>query len=612
MKIKGKVLSFVLTLALAFTCVAHLFGGVAGGNPMTKNTYNFSAFAGEDVELTTGIGATKYMVSTDGANVLLATEFNVDVANYKEVGYLVTKTGEVDAVKHSCGANFYTGITVRTGETTTKDWTMAQIFGETDAIGMIVAELDYADANAYSFVPYMVNNDDVTETGAGKTVAAKYDLTLENATVAKVNGEVYTGNATRFAEGTQITVKANDAPAGQMFVRFDADGKTDNLVGEAGNPEYTFTMGAKATSLTAVYADADKAFLSKGSFKVGTTYQTVGWTGTKITESTDADLQGLSGYSFTIPNNTAGTDSVVGNITATKFTTWGIDQTKIAKFILKNHGAYDVTVELQAEYFGSTSRTGNIVVPANSVVTKYMTMEMFLGKSGNVDMGIHEREDMTGDGNGTIQLDVVAEMAKKYTSRPSDLIAVGGKYMQYGEITEYPFDTNGDGEYESPDTPYTHYVNDGYGPASFSNMTMLNYDSYGVMYFYNTSSDNLTADAFARVRGDMLGDEAINFVDGASYTFYVKVTNLSNNSGKFTLAFTRGSAKLTGGFIAQPVVSFDALGQVAIFKVTLNISGSGSGNLQMGLKRSAADSTGSKLSILVQIATENIFGELTQ
>lgn len=592
MKIKGKVLSFVLTLALAFTCVAHLFGGVAGGNPMTKNTYNFSAFAGEDVELTTGIGATKYMVSTDGANVLLATEFNVDVANYKEVGYLVTKTGEVDAVKHSCGANFYTGITVRTGETTTKDWTMAQIFGETDAIGMIVAELDYADANAYSFVPYMVNNDDVTETGAGKTVAAKYDLTLVNATVAKVNGEVYTGNATRFAQGTQITVKANDAPAGQMFVRFDADGKTDNLVGEAGNPEYTFTMGAKATSLTAVYAEANTTFLTTATWKDESSYNPEGMTATKITESTDADLQGLSGWSFTIADNTAATTSTTNNLTAASYTAWGPTDEKVVKLVLKNHGVYDVTVEIAGEYFGFMVSSGNITVPANSVVEEYMIYGPFSGAGTTCDWQIHVREDMAGDGNGTIQLDVVASGALLYTNKVSSLITEGEGFADFGESNESNTQAN-------------------VSQASASGMNLRYWDEYGLMYFYG--NNNKSADTYARERLNAVAGNAIDLTASGTFTIYVKATNLYWEDVKsvYSLVFTRGSSALSGAYLATKTLTFTEYGQSFIFAIEIDPSKAGSSaNLQFGLKKAKADGTGGKVNVLIQIAATNIFGDI--
>ena len=589
MKIKGKVLSFVLTLALAFTCVAHLFCGVANGNPMTKNTYSFSAFAGEDVDLTTGIGATKYMVSTDGENVLLATAFNVDVANYKEVGYLVTKTGDVDATKHSCGANFYTGITVRTGETTTKDWAMADIFGETNAIGMIVAELAYADANAYSFVPYMVTVDDVTETGAGKTVAAKYDLTLENATVAKVNGEVYTGNATRFAEGTQITVKANQAPDGQMFVRFDADGKTDNLVGEAGNDEYTFTMGAKATSLRAVYADANTSFLTTGTWRSGSSYNPEGMSAVAITESTDADLQGLQGWSFTIPDNAAATTSTTNNLTSVSYTAWGVDQEKIVKLVLKNHGEYDVTVEFAAEYFGFMVCTGNITVPANSVVEEYMIYGPFSGASSTCDWFIHVRENMAGDGNGTVQLDVVAGGAKLYTNKVSSLITEGEGFADYGESNES--DNQAD-----------------VAAASSSGMNLRYWDEYGAMYFYG--NNNTSADTYARERLNAVAGNEVHLQNGKKITFYVKATNLfwKDANSKYTLRFTRGSSELSVSILLDVPLTFTGYGQTLIFKVEIDPTKAGSSdNLQFGLMKAKAEGTGGKVNVLIQIAATNIF-----
>ncbi len=576
---------------------------------LTKGVYDgaFTAFA--DGQATDEIGEIRGMISVNKDYLLLATELCVANANdYSAIGYEIKENGGT-ATDYSSDT-YYTGITVKTGEEAFVTYYLQDVFGaETTAMGMIVAEIEYEAISAYEITPYVVSKTAGKLYGTAQTLDATeetYTLTLTGATVTSADekanptpvttsgeGEAVV-NTYAFAAGTDVTVQAVAEPDGKMFVGFDADGVVDNRVGELGVSTYNFTMPAEADAYAAVFHEDDTTFFSTGTFRSSTTASPEGMTATAITDSSDADLEGLSGYSFVIPANAAATDTAVNNLTTTSLSTWGIDQSKLVKFILKNHGDVAVTVEIQGEYFGAFWTTGNITVPANSVVVKYDTIEIFLGKNGTTDMGMHVREDMTGNAGETVQLDVVASMAKKYAERPSDLIVTGGEYMQYGEPNQG--------------------VEDGASRASGSNMDLLAYDTYGAMYFWGTSDSTA---GYARIRGDMLGDNDIWFERDTTYsetfTFYVKATNLNCDrvDSKFTLAFTRGSNTLSSGFLAQPTIEFTEYGQEVVFKVELKVSGSGSNNLQMGLKRAAEDATGGKFNVLIQIATTNIFGELT-
>ena len=404
-----------------------------------------------------------------------------------------------------------------------------------------------------------------------------------------------------YLPGTELTLVSNTYKEvngkTHMLVGLDVNA-VDNRLATDGRNTVTFTMPAADTSITAKYAEVDTTFFHDATFRTGTSYKTENWTATKIDGSGDASLEGLSGFSFLIPDNATATDSVVSNLTTAKFTTWGIDQNKLMRFVLRNNSDYDITVELHAEYWGLLVRSGNIVVPANSVVTAFMTAEVFMGQSGTVDMGIHIREDIGGDGSGKVQLDVVAGLAKKYESKPSDIVATGGSYMQYGETT-----VNG----------VTHPVEDGAGRASGSGLIMLRYDSWGTMHFFG----DYRTGYYARVRGDMLGDQAIDLKNGEKMVIYVKVTSLTKTPGSYYLVASRGNNNISEdkARIIEQEINFTGAGDSHVYRIEIdpNVfysdSKGTSANMQLGLVVNDANATSGKTSVIVQIASENIFGE---
>ena len=95
------------------------------------------------------------------------------------------------------------------------------------------------------------------------------------------------------------------------------------------------------------------------------------------------------------------------------------------------------------------------------------------------------------------------------------------------------------------------------------------------------------------------------------FTIYVKVTNLYHaGGGKYSLVFTRGSSSLSGSYLATQTIEFSEYGESYVYKIEIDPSKAGtSDNLQFGLKKAKADGTGGKVDVLIQIASENIFGE---
>ena len=421
-----------------------------------------------------------------------------------------------------------------------------------------------------------------------------YVITLDGVTATATSNSTSTV-ANAFVAGEKVTLTADAyktvGEARHMFVGFDLN-KVDNRISNDGSTTVTYTMPAENVSVTAKYAEANTTFFTTGTFNAGGSYNPEGMSGTAITDSTDPDLEGLSGWSFIITDNTKATDSKTNNITAVSLTAWGLDQDKLVRFVLKNTGNYDVTVELCAEYFGFMVTTGYVTVPANSVVVAFMDFGPFSGAGSTCDFMLHVREDMTGDGSGTIQLDVVAAAAKKYESKVSDFIVTSDKnvFMDFGEANESNTQAN-------------------VSQASSSGMNMRYWDQYGVMYFYG--NNNTSADTYARERANALGDYAIDLTNGEKITIYVKVTNLYHGGGgKYSLVFTRGSSALSGAYLATQVIEFTEYGESFVYKIEIDPTITGtSANLQFGLKKAKADGTGGKVDVLVQIASENIFGE---
>ncbi len=424
-----------------------------------------------------------------------------------------------------------------------------------------------------------------------------YVITLDGA-IALADTKHMSTVANAYVAGTKIIVSADAyktvGEAKHMFVGFDKNA-VDNRVGDMGVNVYTFEMPAEDMTLTAKYAAANTSFFTTATFNEASKYTPEGFSAVKITDSTDADLEGLSGWSLTIPNNAKATTSKTNNFTTTSITAWGIDQDKLIRFVLKNHGDYDVTVEIAGEYFGYLCSTGNVKVPANSTVVAFMNFGPFSGAGSTCDFMIHVREDMKGDGNGSIQLDVVASIAKRYETKISDFIVTSDKniFMDYGEPNESNDQSN-------------------VSQASASGMNMRYWDKYGVMYFYG--NNNTSADTYARERGNAIGGNAIDLTTSGKFTIYVKVTNLYHGGGgKYSLVFTRGSNSLSGSYLATQTIEFTEYGESHVYAIEIDPSKTGSSaNLQLGLKKAKADGTGGKVDVLVQIASENIFGELSE
>lgn len=179
MKSKQKIIATTaLGVALAVSTALLFVQAIPTDTSATNGLYNgaFSVYAEEQDTAT--IGQTLGMKSVDGNYLLIATSFDVDdVANYAEVGYKISKNG-AEAEKAGAGNQFYTGIVVKTGETTTKEYTLGDnIFADVVADGMIVAEIEYDATADYVIQPYLISNGGA-ETFVDVNVQHAHDLSV--------------------------------------------------------------------------------------------------------------------------------------------------------------------------------------------------------------------------------------------------------------------------------------------------------------------------------------------------------------------------------------------------------------------------------------------------
>ena len=433
--------------------------------------------------------------------------------------------------------------------------------------------------------------------------AKYYVITLEDA-VAKAESNSTSIVENAFVEGDKVTVTADEFKTVDgttyMFVGFDKN-TVDNRVGKEGIPSYTFNMPAEAFTITAKYAVANTTFFSTGKFYPNAGWaDTTGWTGSVITNSADPDLLGLSGYSFFIPDNKAASTNAYSNYeSVTRIATWGPDQEHTVKFILKNHGAYDVTVAIVGEHYGAKVSSGNITIPAGETVVAivHFDINMFIHNDiGATSMAfqVQVQKDIGGDGSGTIQLDIVAAAAKTYTSKVSSMIATSDKdvFMDFGEISE-GIESN-------------KYCN------KWGGNDLRTWDEYGVISFTGTNK----ADNYASERANAIGGTEIDLNKTSKMTLYVKATNLMKNPGEYQLIFTFGNTTLSGAIIGTQDLKFSGAGDTLVYEVVIEFNpeelySSGVGNLQVGLKVASGNSS-DKCNVIVQIASENVFGELSE
>lgn len=242
-----------------------------------------------------------------------------------------------------------------------------------------------------------------------------YQLNVVNGTVKNLESDENADGAAVYhlEYGTEITTVADPEPSGKMFVGWDYKIK-NNRVGEIGETEYgPFEMPAETLTVWAVYSDASSLNMKNKPYAYNSEsrgYKKI-TDGTPSGETADPDLQGMSGYRFAIPANTSKSTSMDENISYSNLSTLNTGSQTVKAVFKNHHSSLPITVEYYASQYGAIVTTGEITVPAGSVAETSVIANLGFNFPS---MGFAVRENIGGDANDTVLLDMVVRKAATY------------------------------------------------------------------------------------------------------------------------------------------------------------------------------------------------------
>ena len=265
--------------------------------------------------------------------------------------------------------------------------------------GNVIVTAEYADKlyqlNVIGGATVTVNGEALSGTLSGNTkdgVESEYDIITYGVPF-----------------GADVKITAMNAPKGKIFVGWDA-GVINNRVGEMGisncsieMPGENYTVWAHFSKITTKIMTGGCGYYdtSKGSKRITS--------GTPQEEAKDPDLEGLSGYRLSFTAGQSAISDYPENINGSVLDTVS-EGTNTLKAIFKNHGNYDVTLEVYVSFYGNMVTSGHVKVPANSVVTTYFPAGLGLWEPW---LGIALRENIEGSGE-TFNVDFVLGSAPMY------------------------------------------------------------------------------------------------------------------------------------------------------------------------------------------------------
>ena len=252
MKTKQKFLAgAILALILAVSLVLGVLG-ITKSQTFRGNGIYVGEFTVLAEEQDNGIGEVKCLISVDQKYIILATSINVEVADYKEVGYKITKNTEAE---QTFGSNkYYTGITVNVATGGSKTFETATIFYGIPAVGMIVAEIGYDATATYTIVPYLITNEGTAVNG--EAIVAQPSQTEEKPTALTVKGDL------TVAEGASL-----QGLTYEVYGTFaDGERKLEASEYTLDIPDEAAVLG-KSYNVTATYA-ADEAITANANVSV--------------------------------------------------------------------------------------------------------------------------------------------------------------------------------------------------------------------------------------------------------------------------------------------------------------------------------------------------------
>lgn len=563
-----------------------------------------------------GSTATVAYSSSDSSVATIAQDGTVTLVSTGETIISATVGDKSHSIVLVVGSTASVGtypVTVTGGVAKNQDGQVVTQAREGDYLTLVPSMPEHKD-----FVQWNFDDDDLWINGnvikmpaQTLTVSAEYTdtlykLNLMGAKVAKANltenpeGEFKGGSSVEtteyeyeFAYGTTLKIKANDVDNNKMFVGWDLNAE-NNRVGKAGVTEYTFEMKGEETTLTAIYGATEKNILPganvDGSGKPTSKFNdSESITSKKITAGViegatteDADLQGLYGYSLAIKGNVLGSTSSPENIQKSDLNTFVDLEPRTVKVIMKNRGAYAVTVELGYSYFGNMGSTGVVTVPAGGVVTSVFEANMGLN---DCSWFFAVREAIGASESDIIDLDVVAAAAQTYPHGYP--LLKGGKNAQYVNFSGVI-------------TRSTGWKNGG-------NQKL--YNQYGAQLFVSRASNMsaTSATAYAKI-SNLPAYDASN----PTTTIYVQVFSLVNDSdnpkNKMTIAVSTSNDGLSTTVLplASAEVNITQPNQIILIKLEVPRTASQT-TLYVNFVKNVKEE-GQQYNFLAQFAYNNVFG----
>ncbi len=611
MKTKFKLTSAVLSLMM-LVCMLMLVG-CDGGETVTpvnppEPEYKVHSvvlkYKGQTIEgtLTADISEKELTVTTtvlkdsQADGTVTYTSENPEVATIDQNGKITLVSEGEAAIRAKAGNKTHTIILVvknafseEEGFTITVNGGTASVTkakaGEWVTLSAIIPE--HKDFQRWSFsVRGITTNGNLFKMPAEDVVitaeyAAKlYQLNLIGVAEVYANGEQLEGEITGNTKdgdnaeydivsygvpyGAELSVKAMKAPAGKMFVGWDA-GAINNRVGEMGHGEYSFVMPGESYTVWAHFSQVKNKVLTAtpGKYWDASKGSKVITNGSPADEAKDPDLEGLSGYRLTFTAGEQATAEFPENIGGSVLDTVS-EGTNTMKAIFKNHGDYDVTLELYVTFYGNIVSSGHVKVPAHSVVTKYFTAGLGIW---NPWMGVALRENIEGSG-GSFNVDMVLGCAPMYPEG-DPLLRPTGK----AELVQLNTDT--DAQYN---WGREFHYNEKYGLATFSiygaqfNGNVPAARSVQIVNMPDYDPENPTTTIYARVINNATSGDYLSVFDvcvgtdkdprGSNNTYSATVTHekvgdvvlikieipRTENDGPFYLSVRKTTVEGTGTY----------------------------------------------------------------
>ena len=260
-----------------------------------------------------------------------------------------------------------------------------------------------------------------TLTLVGAKVTDDGNETVQEGTVVGYDGDTrspeFAMTEYKYAYGTELDFEAVDPSGNYMFVGWDANTVNNRIDAEE---EITgFVMPDEATTYWANFSP----FTTK---KLITADGIQGWNTSLIDGATaDPVLEGLSGFTVTIPADTSGTEGYNEDIHGSCLNTVE-NPSQAIRAIFRNRGNQPVTVEIYASYLTNLASSGRVTVQPGEVVTK--TFIALLGFQADPWWGFSVRENLTAEG-GDVPLDIVMGCADAYPKGDKTLSVTAGTQL---------------------------------------------------------------------------------------------------------------------------------------------------------------------------------------